>query len=327
MLKLSRELKECIVDANQKIKQRYLHDMIRDKQIIRRMINLRINKIRQISTNSVEKLLEKYGQKGIVAVDGSICSEGSCYPHYVSIMQAKAKATKKDADEIIKADFHSPLIEDYDRIENEESSNEEKDEKIRINKLAVLEIITASEALKNMNPTLIMTDGPLTRYYNCSRDEWEKFASQVIETDTIVVGVIEEIKTSEVAKRFRGLIPERQESMYDREMLFGALEKGEGFILNDWEVGGIRKCFVRMSNDPHVICIEYLNKQEDKIDEVLTVLLALTPEDGRGIPLWLDIVDAEVNITQKMVKILVETYIDSEIRHRMINVKRETRKY
>jgi len=322
MLKISAELRDCIIEANRKIKKRYIDMMIKDKEIIRRMINLRINKIRHITTYN-DKLLGKFGERGIVAVDGSICLNGTSYPHYISIMQAKAKSTNKSANEIIKAEIHAPLLEDYDRIENEEDIIQEKDEKTCSNKLALLELQTASEALEKMEPSLIMIDGPLTRVYNSSREKWKEFVQSAIEKDTVLVGIIEEIKTSETVKRFKGIIHEKQEKMHDRELLFGALEKGEMFILNDWEVGGIRKCFIRTSLDPHVICIEYLKEQEDIIEEILAVLLALTPEDGRGIPIWLDIVDSEVRITEKMAKILIETYIDSEIRHRMINAKRD----
>lgn len=324
MIEISTELKDCIVEANQKILKNYLNEMVKDKQIIRRMINLRIDKIIQISTSG--KILERYGQKGITAVSNSIYLYGNSYPHYLSIIQAKAKSTRKNEKEIIKVDFHAPIFENYDGIKKEEISSHEKDERFSSEKKDMLEFRAAHEALKNMKPSLIMTDGALTRYYNYSRDEWEKFKREAVGEDTIVVGIIEDIDTSEVAKRFKELIPKKQEDMFDSEILFGVLDKGEYFILNDWEVGGIKRCFTRFSDDQHVICIEYLERQEDRIKEALTLLLALTPEDGRGIPLWLDIVGSEVNITEKMGKALIETYISPEIRYRILSAKREKRK-
>ncbi|MGE5472792.1 MAG: DNA double-strand break repair nuclease NurA [Ignavibacteriales bacterium] len=320
MLEISQELKDCLVKASQKISKKYLHEMVKDKQIIRRMINLRIDKIQQISSKNAENLVEKYAQKGIVAVDSSIYSTGNSYPHYISIMQAKARSTNKKENEIIKAEVYSPLVED-NRNQNGGLSKQEKDEKSRLKKLARLEIKTAHEALKNMTASLIMANGPLTRYNDCSGEEWEAFTAKAMETNTIIIGIIENVNTDETAKRFKKLIPEQQENAYDREMLFGVLDKGEYFILKDWEDEGIKKCFVRMSNNPSVICVEYLEKQEEKLLEALSLLLAITPEDGAGIPLWLQIVNSEVCITEKLGKSLIETYFEPEIRYKMISSK------
>ena len=55
------------------------------------------------------------------------------------------------------------------------------------------------------------------------------------------------------------------------------------------------------------------------------MIYTLTPEQGRGIPYWLDIVDNQVRVTNPLVQTLVEQYIDPEIRHRILMLKRNDR--
>jgi len=46
--------------------------MVKDKELIRKRIDFETNKIRHITTKYTNKRLEKYWEKGIVAVDSSI---------------------------------------------------------------------------------------------------------------------------------------------------------------------------------------------------------------------------------------------------------------
>jgi hypothetical protein len=55
------------------------------------------------------------------------------------------------------------------------------------------------------------------------------------------------------------------------------------------------------------------------------LVYSLTPEQGRGIPFWLDIVDNQVRVTNPLVETMVEQYIDADLRHRLLAVKRSDR--
>ncbi len=327
MLNINEKLKKSLNDINRQIMEKLQKNLIYDKELLEKMISIRVDALRPIKPLTQQEVLDKFGIKGIVGVDGSICTQGASYPHYISLMQAIAKSTVSSYENIVMIDIHTPLI-DTPSIKAADNSLtvEEKDERVRVNKLALLELKAAESALDLMKPSLIMMDGSLTRFYNCCKKEWNRFKTKALDKKVIVIGIIEEIKTCEIAKKFEGLIPPGMEAIYDRELLFGMLDKGKMIVLKGWEAGDINKCFIRTSDDPHVIGIDFLKDNADKIEEAAALVMTLTPQDGRGIPLWLDIVDAEARITEKLATALIETYIDPHIRHRLLIAKRDKRK-
>ena len=84
---------------------------------------------------------------------------------------------------------------------------------------------------------------------------------------------------------------------------------------------------MRLSRDPHPIALDRLKEQQEHLYDTACLLYSLTSKDGRGIPLWLDIVDREVRITDRMMESLVDCYIDEDLRYRLLRAKRENRGY
>ena len=70
---------------------------------------------------------------------------------------------------------------------------------------------------------------------------------------------------------------------------------------------------MRSSQAPTVIGMDILDSQKSHLEEMARLVLSLTPEDGRGVPLWIDIVDSEVKIPDQMIRGLLESYLNREI--------------
>ncbi len=75
---------------------------------------------------------------------------------------------------------------------------------------------------------------------------------------------------------------------------------------------GFRTCFMRASVDPKPIGIDLLEEQQGYLKEVVDLVYTLTPSDGRGIPLWLDIIDENVRISDEVMKGLLNKYLGEE---------------
>lgn len=264
--------------------------------------------------------------KGIVGVDGSINTVGSSFPHYISVMKGLAKCTNTIFEDVVLVDIHTPLLSDEkETFIDENVSPLERDEKIKAAKMARLELECAYMALQKMDISLIMMDGSLIRYkINCEQ-LWDDFVALALQKGVYVIGVIEEIKTKDLYELI-DKIPGEVQNIYDREILFGKLEVGQMITIRKVKNGrGLKKCFMRTSIDPHVIGMDVLEEQQDKINELADLVYTLTSETGRGIPLWLDIVDSEVKISNSYVKALIESHIDEGIRRRFFSAKRDFR--
>jgi hypothetical protein len=82
---------------------------------------------------------------------------------------------------------------------------------------------------------------------------------------------------------------------------------------------------IRASKSPQPIGVDGLEAQREARLELLRLVYTLSPEQGRGIPFWLDIVDNQVRVTDALVESLVEQYIDPDLRHRLLLSKRSER--
>ncbi len=74
-----------------------------------------------------------------------------------------------------------------------------------------------------------------------------------------------------------------------------------------------------------VIGIDIIESQSQKLEEMARLVLTLTPENSRGVPLWLDIVDKEVKISDDMMKALMERYLERGIYERYFVSERDKR--
>jgi len=272
-------------------------------------------KLKRLSDEDIKKVTKGFG---IIGVDGSINNFGGLYPHYISIVQALAKSTLNES--YFLQDVYAPLFEEED--------GQLKDEQRRRSKMSRLELEAASYAVDNFKSDIILLDGSLMHYGIDCPIEWQDLKEKAIKKGKILIGVAEEVKTKDIAEKIRERLS-FSSVVYDREVLFGLLNEGEVLEITEIKTEktqkGIKTLYGRFSKDPQVIGLDFLEEQFEEAVKYLDLLYTLTPRDGRGIPLWLDIVDKDVKVTDDMVKALVETYIDRDIRERFFNPKRNKR--
>jgi hypothetical protein len=266
----------------------------------------------------IEKIVS---DKGIVGVDGSINSYGGIYPHYVSIIQALAKSTKKNTDDILLQDIYVPMFEEHQA--------EMEDESRRRSRMSGLELKAASIAIESMEAKLFLMDGSLIHYSIDCPEEWKNFKQKALDNGKIIIGITEEVKTKDIVNAVKNIIDINDDMLYDREILFGVLEQGEllEFMYTETKKSesGIRTCYARLSEDPQVIGFDFLQEQYEEGMSYSNLIYTLTPPKGRGIPLWLDIVDKEVKVTDDMVKAYVESCMGRDIIETYLNPKRNKR--
>lgn len=287
-------------------------------------------------------LCQKKG--GIVGVDGSVNKMGGADPHYVEVFQGLAKSTCKDNEPIFKADIYTPLIDKEDRRisdenkekykdeaeENYEYMDEEKDPKEERNRLlADIEVKVALESAKLHKPYAILMDGSLIRYYIYSYDLWIQLREECEKNNILLVGVIKDIKTSIVGDILAKSRRDINTKVYDRELLFGKIEYGEMIVIEDHvnskHGSGYSSVFMRSSLAPSVIGMDIIDTQKDYLEEMARLVFTLTPENSRGVPLWLDLVDKEVKISDAIMKGLIEKYMDKDIYERFFVSERARR--
>ncbi|MCX7884056.1 MAG: DNA double-strand break repair nuclease NurA [Caloramator sp.] len=311
-------LKQKLFSIDYKFKERY--EKIDKEKIKNVLFDITGNpiKLKRLDNDEIEKKTSGYG---IVGVDGSINSYGGIYPHYISIIQALSKSTKEKED-IILQDVYVPLFE--------ENEGQIGDEARRRAMMSRLEIEAASKAIDMFKSKVILMDGSLIHYSIDCSSEWEKFKRKAIIKNKIIIGVTEEVKTKDIINIIGSRINADFENFYDRDLLFGLLDIGEmllleGNIKTKKTESGIKSCYIRMSEDPQVAGLDFIEEQYDEAVSYCDLIYTLTPQKGRGIPFWLDIVDKEVKITDEMVKSLVESTISRDIRERILNPKRSKR--
>lgn len=260
---------------------------------------------------------------GVIAVDGSTNKFGGAFPHYIQMFKAVASLGLKENENIEIADLYCPLIE-------EGSIYEEK--KIIDRKLAEIELKVAIEAIKN-NPKIIIMDGSLIRYRILSEDLWIKLKDLVIENNIILIGVVEDIKTSVIYDNIYKVNDENDNNVaiYDREFIFDALNYLEALYLNKQKKGkdsfGFRSAFFRSSKSPSAIAVDILEEQESFLGLSLSLIASITDVNSRGVPFILDIADVQARITNDLTKQLIKTYINVEFYEKLFNAQRFKRSF
>lgn len=273
------------------------------------------------------------GTGSVVGVDGSVNTLGSTFPHYLTLFQALAKSTRKEEGEIIEQDFHTPLLREERQKMVAQAKEEEVplgliQEQIKGIRLAELELKVAYQALEKLNPTLLIFDGPLWRYQKKCPALWPKFIDLVHQKRTYLVGVVEEVSSALLAPLLEQSLPECMQDYYDRDLLFGLLQKGEALFIPDRELKeGFLTVYLRPSSDPQVIALDFLPEQKKEIAFLSNLLFTLTPQEGRGIPLWLDIVDKEVRITKQLLDSLLNSTLSPQLLNKLLLPQRVKRIY
>lgn len=327
MFNINDELKDKISNLSELLSIKCNNILGNDRAGLRDFIKENIGKIKKMEKLDKDKLLSFQKNGGIVGVDGSNNRMGGAYPHYIEVFQGLAKSTAIKDDPLFRTDIYTPLIPDHD--ENPLENREEVVDNKKNIKLATIEVETALDSIDRFKPYAIMMDGGLIRYNIYANEKWMELKERCEEEGIILFGVIKDIKTSMIGDRMMELNPELKDCLYDREMLFGVLDYGEMILIsndaNKKEPQGYASVFLRSSLQPSVIGMDIIESQRNYLEEMARLVFTLTPENSRGVPLWLDIVDKEVKISDDIMRGLMEAYMDRGIFERFFVSERDKR--
>ena len=327
MHKLNDMLKEKVVGLNTILTEKYDGILKLNRGEIRSFINTHVGEIKKMGKLGHDQLCIFESKGGIVGVDGSVNKIGGAYPHFVELYQALAKSTTHKEDPIILADIYSPLYIEQEEspLENDERIIEDK----RNIKLSTIEVEAAIESVKKQKPYAILMDGGLIRYNINAHDKWMELRHLCEEEGIILVGIIKDIKTSIIGDKIKEIEKTVEDTFYDREILFGQLNYGEMIIIRDDAnkkgPKGYASVFLRSSLAPSVIGMDIIDSQREHIEEMASLAFTLTPENSRGVPLWLDIVDKEVLISDEVMRSMMEQYMDRGLYERFFVSERDKR--
>ncbi|HZK42727.1 MAG TPA: DNA double-strand break repair nuclease NurA [Syntrophomonadaceae bacterium] len=268
-------------------------------------------------------------KRPITAVDGSRIEYGSSYPYSIAIMRTLAATTGYP--ELTDTQTLSPLTPEVEMLvedlaRKKRISNEEALKLYLKNALAELELKTALAAVRKYKPYMLILDGGFLLFDKF--DNWNILCEECVQNDTILVGVIEEVATAEVAPLI-GIESIDRPRIYDREILFGLFNKGEYLHLHsDYKIKkDYNTIFARLSTSPQAIACDFIGEQESSIEDTLNLLFTLSPANGQGIPSWLQLVDARVRLRKKDMNRVLYTCLDSDVIERYFKPNRERRIY
>jgi len=328
MLGIDESLKSQLRDVNKKLTEKYKNAANPVRSDLRQLIDGSVGKIRPLRKMTPAQLQDWTQGKSVVAVDGSVNQVGGTYPHYLALIQAVAKGTR--AGEVItRSGVYAPLLEDPD-AEREKDGRPPGEGRARTRLMARLEMQAAKEAIAAFAPRLVMMDGSLIHYRIEDAAAWSDLSTFAAASGTLLVGVTEEIGTQIVSTALQEALPDNMRDFHDRELLFGLLEYGEILEIESGrgrEAAGLRTCFLRPAADPQVIGVDMLREQVAEMPAAADFLFTLTPAAGRGVPVWLDIIDSEVRLTDAMVESLIDAYLDADLKQQLFVPKRKNRVY
>ncbi|PTX55221.1 NurA domain-containing protein [Melghirimyces profundicolus] len=316
MLPVSEELKRKLKETNRDLRRAYPGEVFNRDGIRKRLQS--VGRFEQWNKWKGEEMKTWLDGRTLVGVDGSVNSTPGSHPHTLSVFQALAKGT--GGEEEWAADLYTPLLE------GEEDSGEgllAREAKHRGRLLAGLEIRVALESIRRWRPRVVMMDGSLLHFRIDHAESWEELVLEAEQAEVLLVGVSEEIGTQTLA---RILFPDRGHYS-DRDVLFGVMKPGEVYTSEEMNPSGtgLWKAVLSPSRNPQPVGIDGLLSQSGAADDLIRLVYTLTPLQGRGIPLWLDIVDREVRVTDSLVEAMVEQHIDPDLRHRLLVPKRSDR--
>lgn len=253
----------------------------------------------------------------VAGVDGSVIRQGGAYPHYVEFYQGLALSMQKKERRIRR--IYTPLLAGDDAVSAE---------KLHDRYLAEVELEAAMALVEEEDLAVLIMDGGLLRYAINSPAKWEDLRRLCLAEETLLVGAIKDIKTRDIARRMG-----RGHDFYDREYLAGKLDVGELLILAEDEdeeekgktAAGLVGAFYRPTRHWEVVGMDVLREQKEALNFLARLLFTLTPKNGRGVPFWIDIVDREVKVKQKEVRLILEEAMDREMMERFFVSERDRR--
>lgn len=307
------DLEGQLKEVNTNLKNKYDFIFNLDKDAFRKELTNNVGRLIKMEKFPKEKL-SKY--KRTVGVDGSNNRSGGAFPHFIEIFQGLAKST--DGNETYKNKVYTPTLNDiYD------------DKNLSQKYLATIEIETALEYIDEYDFDYLMMDGGFIRYKINCLDLFTELREKCEAKNIILFGVIKDLKTNVIARSL-----EIDESIYDREILFNRLMTGEALLIRN-EINkkfikdglgeGFSSAFMRTAKFPGAVGLDILDTQEKYLEEIASLVYTLTPMSSRGVPLWLDIVDKDVKITDEILTTLLEEYLDRDVYERFFISERDKR--
>ena len=258
--------------------------------------------------------LASFGE--VVGVDGSVNRKGGEHPHYVELYRGLALGTQ--GNQTVREDIYTPLLDDALASKRAEDILTAADSRKR--RLAEIELEVAIAHIETQHPTLLMMDGGLLRFKIFDPEQWTRLRELCLERDILLIGVIKDIKTSIFG----------EEGVYDREVLYGRLGYAKAILVddekNDKSEVGLSSAFLRTSKGISVVGLDMLKEQGEEKERICNLLFSLTPEHGRSVPLWLDIVDREAKIGNEELEGLLQENLDRDIYRRYFVSERDLRR-
>ncbi len=307
------DLEGQLREVNKNLRDKYDFIFSLDNDTFRKELTENVGRLIEMEKFPKEKL-SKY--KRTVGVDGSNNRSGGAFPHFIEIFQGLAKST--DGNEVYKNKVYTPTLNDI-----------YEDKNLSQKYLATIEIETALEYINKYDFDYLMMDGGFIRYKINCLDLFTELRETCEAKNIILFGLIKDLKTNVIARSL-----EIDESIYDREILFNRLKTGEAVLIrneinkkfiNDGLGEGFSSAFMRTSKFPGAVGLDILDTQEKYLEEISNLIYTLTPMSSRGVPLWLDIVDKDVKITDEILTTLLEEYLDRDVYERFFISERDKR--
>lgn len=310
MLNIHGEMVEKMKKMDEVLQKNFLY-LYNEPKEIRQKLQKFFVQIRQLEKKDSRILSNWLENKQAGAVDGSVNRTKGDEPYVIYMFQALAKTMS--GKEVRKFAIYCPLLD--------EKQKEEESQLIRTKQMSSLELAAAKQLLEEERLKILLMDGSLTHYQIEAKREWEELKKAALEKNVLLAGVSESVRTRQLVKK-----DAEWEKIYplDRDLLFGVLEQGEMVIGGEGK-GDVFNTWLRPSSSPDIIGVDVLNEQKEYIEDICQFIYMLTPKHGRGIPLFLDIVDKEVRLTDAVVEALVEQYISPELKQRFFVSKRSER--
>lgn len=307
------DLEGQLREVNKNLRDKYDFIFSLDNDTFRKELTENVGRLIEMEKFPKDKL-SKY--KRTVGVDGSNNRSGGAFPHFIEIFQGLAKST--DGNEVYKNKVYTPTLNDI-----------YEDKNLSQKYLATIEIETALEYINKYDFDYLMMDGGFIRYKINCLDLFTELRETCEAKNIILFGVIKDLKTNVIARSL-----EIDESIYDREILFNRLKTGEAVLIRN-EINkkfikdglgeGFSSAFMRTSKFPGAVGLDILDTQEKYLEEISNLIYTLTPMSSRGVPLWLDIVDKDVKITDEILTTLLEEYLDRDVYERFFISERDKR--
>lgn len=242
--------------------------------------------------------------------DGSRVLVGDPYPYVVEFYRALARDTQ--GGEVRLERVRSPLADP--EVEDREEGRRQA--------LARLELEAARRLVEERRPDVLLLDGGLLSFAAQGGEAWEALVQAADDAGTLVAGVIEDIATRELGGRIGLGI-----AAHDREVLHDVLQPGEALIVGP-EAGikrGLATAFVRWGVHPRPTAVDVREKDAGRLGELLDAMAPLVPPEGRGIPLWLDLIDHDVRIRAEEAERLLEARLGPGLYHAWLRPLRQQR--